>query len=294
MIEDVLTLKDGRKLAYGIYGNADGLPVFDFHGIPGSRREAALMGSFLGGKGLRFIGFDRPGCGRSTPRPGFRIPDLPGDVAALADHLGIDRFIALGYSGGGPFALACGARIPDRVAALGIVSGVGPAGIGSQGMHESNRKKFDLAQRFPWLAKAMLSFAFSSLRRNPGRLAKQLHTIWEQMPEPDRKVLADSHFADGIMEVTRDAIRVTVSGWVNEELLMASQWGFDLKDVKCLKIFLWHGMQDANVPAVMGKAVAGNLPGCQAFFLEGEGHLSLLYNHGEEIVDTLVRASLTA
>lgn len=290
MIEDILTLKDGRKLGYGLYGNTQGLPLLDFHGIPGSRREAALMADFLGREDLCFVGFDRPGYGCSTPRGGFRILDLPEDVIALTNHLKLDRFLVLGYSGGGPFALALAARHPERIAAIGIVSGVGPARSGSKGMHASNQRKFDMARKMPWLARAMLFAAFSGLRKNPARLSSQLHHIWEQMPAPDQKVLSDWRFADGILAVTRDAIQNSVNGWVNEELLMALPWGFTPQEISCSNIYLWHGSKDKNVPLAMGKAVAEQLPGCRASFLKDEGHLSLLYNHGSEIIATLVQA----
>lgn len=295
MIEEVLQLKDGRQLGYGIYGNPEGIPVVDFHGTPGSRREAKLIADFVGREDLRIIGIDRPGYGQSSyragyGRAGFRIASFPDDVRALADHLHLDRFIALGYSGGGPFALACGRWIPERIAALGVVSGVGPAVVGSEGMHESNRKKFDLAKRFPWLARIMLRAAFSNLRRNPEQLEAQLKRIWAQMPEPDRQALQDERFAGGILAVTRDAIASTVRGWANEELLMAQPWQFDLEDVRCPNIYLWHGCMDKNVPPAMGRAVASRLPNCHAIFVEGEGHLSLMYRYGGEIIETLVKA----
>lgn len=289
MIEDILRLPDGRQLGYGVYGNPRGIPVFDFHGIPGSRREAALIAEFLAREEVCFVGFDRPGYGRSTPRRSFQVIDLPADVVALADHLGIARFAALGYSGGGPFALASAWKYPERVAALVIVSGVGPREIGSQGMHESNRKKFDLAQKYPWLARLLLRAAFANLRRKPTQLAAQLERIWQQMPEPDRAVLQDARFADGILAVTRDAIQQTVAGWAGEEILMAQPWHFRLEEVRCASISLWHGEQDRNVPVAMGMAVAARLPGCRAAFLPGEGHLSLLYHHGREIVEDLIK-----
>lgn len=289
--EEVLILPDGRRLGYGIYGNPAGIPIIDFHGIPGSRREAALIVEFIQREDVCFIGFDRPGYGRSSPRPGFRIPDLPADVTALADHLNIDRFIAFGYSGGGPFALACAHHIPDRLAAVGIVSGVGPAEIGSVGMHENNRKKFNLAQRFPWLARLLLQAAFSPLQRHPQKLEAQMTKIWLQLPEPDRQVLADERFARGILSVTRDAVCERVTGWVNEELLMASAWGFQFEQIDCPNIFLWHGEQDRNVPPAMGRAVADRLKGCTSAFLAADGHLSLLYHHGQQIIDSLLKNS---
>lgn len=289
MIEDRLRLKDGRWLGYGIYGNPQGTPVFDFHGIPGSRGEARLIADYLSLDEVCLVGFDRPGYGRSSVKRGFRVRDLPEDVVQLANHLGFARFAGLGYSGGGPFALACAWQIPERLSALAIVSGVGPPEIGSAGMHESNRKKFNLAQRLPWLTRLLLRTAFSPLRRHPERLENQLQKIWQQMPEPDRLVLQDQRFAGGILQVTQDAILNGVSGWANEEVLMASPWGFDLSEVRCPNIMLWHGELDRNVPLAMGKAVAERLPVCRARFVAQEGHISLLYHHGREIIEELTQ-----
>ena len=290
MIESTLRLKDGRDLGYGVYGNPHGIPIIDFHGIPGSRREASLFNEFIGRDDICFIGIDRPGYGCSSPKRNFQIIDFPQDVAALADHLGIERFIGLGYSGGGPFSLACGLLIPERIQVLGIVSGVGPAQVGSAGMHESNRKKFDMAQKLPWLSRLLLKVAFSSLRSDPQKLAGQLSKIWLQMPEPDQLALKDPRFSQGILEVTRDAIANGVTGWANEEVLMALPWQFNLQDIQKTPIFLWHGGKDRNVPVAMAKAAAAQIPGCRATFLDDEGHLSILFNHGKEIITELIQA----
>ncbi|HWQ46680.1 MAG TPA: alpha/beta hydrolase [Longilinea sp.] len=283
-----MILPDGRRLGYGVYGDPAGFPIIDFHGIPGSRREAALMAELLSREDVCFIGFDRPGYGRSSSKKTYHITDIPEDLIELADHLELKKFAILGYSGGGPFALACAHQIPQRLTAVGIVSGVGPVDIGSAGMHENNRKKFNLAQRFPLVAKILLTFAFSSLQRNPSKLERELRKIWAQMPAPDQKTLQDERYAAGILAITKDAITRRVTGWVNEELLMTSAWGFNLKDIDFPAIFLWHGGQDRNVPLVMGKAVADTLKCCRASFLPEEGHLSLLYNHGVEIITTLI------
>jgi pimeloyl-ACP methyl ester carboxylesterase len=294
MMEGILRLPDGRQLGYGVYGPPDGVPILDFHGIPGSRLEAALFAEYIQRPDLCFIGFDRPGFGRSTPLPGRSVADIGADVRSLVDHLKIERFIALGYSGGGPFALACAHQMPERIRALGIVSGVGPVALNgdSQGMHESNRKKFNLAQKMPWLARLMLSFAFASLRRQPQRLERQMRSIWAQMPEPDRLALADPTFSAWIIRLTQDAISLSVNGWVHEEILMAQPWTFDLHAITCPNIYLWHGEQDRNVPLAMGKTVAARLPNCRSIFLPSEGHISLMLNHGAQIVAKLVAAQV--
>ncbi len=291
MVEGALKLTHGRQLGYGIYGNPGGIPILDFHGIPGSRREAQLIAEFLNRDGLCLVGFDRPGYGISSYYDSFQFSRFCEDVVTLADHLGINRFIGLGFSGGSLFALATARLIPDRFTALGIVSGLGPGNIGSEGMHSANRKKFNLAQRWPLVARWMLTFGFSSLRRNPETLPIQLKKLWQKMPVPDQKVLQDKKFADGIMDVTRDAISKGVHGWVNEEVQVAQPWTFRLNEIHCPNIYLWHGTDDQNVPLAMGKAVASQLNGCQAEFITGEGHLSLLYHHGQAIIEKLVQAA---
>ncbi len=291
MIEKTITLPDGRLLGYGLYGNPLGIPIIDFHGIPGSRREAELIASFIKRDDLCFIGFDRPGFGRSSPKRNYKIIDIPADVAILADHLNLNQFIALGYSGGGPFALACAAQMPERLAAIGIVSGVGPSEIGSEGMHESNKKKFNLAQRMPLVSRFLLSAVFSKMRRHPENFSSDLEKVWLQMPDVDQKVIKDRFFANSITEISKDAIKETVIGWVDEEILMTRPWQFNLADIHSKNVFLWHGELDRNVPVSMAKAVAERIPACKAKFFPTEGHLSVIYNHGAEIISELVAAS---
>jgi pimeloyl-ACP methyl ester carboxylesterase len=287
--EACLRLPDQRLLGYGLYGPPGGRAVFDFHGIPGSRREAAMIASRLERDDICLVGIDRPGYGRSSPRRGFRITDFPADVAALADHLEIGKFIALGYSGGAPFALACAAFLPERVRAVGIVAGVGPAETGPDGMHQANRRKFQLARRFPALARLMLRASFGYMRRHPAHLLRQMEHIWRQMPEPDRRVLADPWFAQGIRDITLDALAITSAGWACEELLMAQPWGFQLEELGGPPVLLWHGGQDRNVPLAMAMASARRIPSCKANYLEEEGHLSLIHDHAGSILDTLLR-----
>src|SRR5205807_9443897 len=122
----VMNLPDGRELAWLESGKPRGTPVFMFHGTPGSRLQVSFDEKAISASGVRFIAPDRPGYGHSSFHPGRTLADWASDVAALADHLKIERFAVAGVSGGGPHAAACAALLPERVTAVGIVSGVGP------------------------------------------------------------------------------------------------------------------------------------------------------------------------
>jgi pimeloyl-ACP methyl ester carboxylesterase len=123
----ILDLKDGRKLGFAEYGTPDGKPVFHFNGSGGSRLERPADLNILTALGIRYISTDRPGHGNSSLKQDRELLDWPNDVAAIADDLGIDKFHVLGWSAGGPHALACAYKIPERVISGAIVSGLAPA-----------------------------------------------------------------------------------------------------------------------------------------------------------------------
>jgi pimeloyl-ACP methyl ester carboxylesterase len=125
MREDVVTLPDGRRIGYAEYGVADGIPLLEFPGLPGSRFYR-LNDQALESAGVRLLTLERPGVGLSDPSPGRTLLDWPRDVGAVADALGLERFGVFGVSFGGPSAIACGYALPDRVGVVGLVCAVGP------------------------------------------------------------------------------------------------------------------------------------------------------------------------
>ncbi|MGA3021270.1 MAG: alpha/beta hydrolase [Thermoplasmata archaeon] len=119
-------LADGRTLRVLEDGDPHGRPIFFLHGTPGSRLLYDRQVQDARRRGVRFVGYDRPGYGGSTPKPGRRVADGATDVISIADALGLDRFAVYGHSGGGPHALACGTLSPQRVVAVASVSSPAP------------------------------------------------------------------------------------------------------------------------------------------------------------------------
>jgi pimeloyl-ACP methyl ester carboxylesterase len=147
------------------------MPVFAFHGTPGSRLQIAIEDSPIRAAGVRLVCPDRPGYGLSTFQPGRRLVDWPRDVAHLADHLGIDRFAVMGISGGGPHSAVCAALIGDRVTSAAIVSGVGPLADprATEGMMRSNRILTALSRRRSRVLHVVFNLQVGALRRWPSR-----------------------------------------------------------------------------------------------------------------------------
>jgi pimeloyl-ACP methyl ester carboxylesterase len=285
--DKTVSLDDGRLLGYAVYGDPEGRPVFYFHGFPGSRLEARLADGVAARLGIRLIALDRPGFGLSDFMPRRTIFDWPGYVVTIADVLGIKRFAAVGVSGGGPYAAACAVRIPDRLTAVAIISGLGPLDIsgGAGPMVRTNNVILFLGRRLPWLARMSLRRIAYQVRRNPEEM---LGRMTAALPDPDKAVLARPDVKATLKDNVAEAFRGGSRGAACELLLYTRPWGFRLNDITT-RVDLWHGEQDLSVPANMGRYQACTIPNCRAIFYPGEGHFSLAINYMEEILSSLVK-----
>ena len=104
------------------------------------------------------------------------------------------------------------------------------------------------------------------------------------MPECDRRLIAqDSDLRQLLLSDLMEAFRQGTDGPVWEQSIYVRDWGFELSAVKA-PVYLWQGLEDINVSPAMGHYLADNLPNCQAYFCVGEGHISLVHHHLEEIL----------
>ena len=278
-MDSTLRLADGRQLGYVEYDQADGRPVFYFHGFPGSRLEARLLHDSAEKAGIRIIAPDRPGCGLSTYQPRRTLLDWPADVAALADSLKITTFSVVGISGGGPYALACAAKLPGRLASVILISSLGPLDKpgAAQGMGFLDAAFLSLADRLPWLARGMLSLVSRI------DLEWMLKQTLADLCQRDQAALADLQVWQVLLDETREAFRQGAGGIVQDAAIYKRSWGFRLGEIT-LPVMLWQGEADHEVPHAMGRALALALPRCEAHFIPEEGHISLAYYHIDEIL----------
>lgn len=269
--ERVLKLADGRLLGYAEFGDPAGSPVFYFHGWPGSRLEGRIWHDAAAAQGVRLIALDRPGMGLSDDQPRRMLGDWPADVAQAANLLEVERFAAIGYSGGGPYALACGWRLSGRVSRLALLSSIaemGPAGA-TAGMSRENRLIFGLARRTPWALGLPLGAMGLLLRRFPGRAAKQMDSGFSV---PDRPLLASGPLKAMVLASAREAFRHGTKGPAEDAVVLSRPWGFALEQVET-EVLLWQGDSDTNVPPLMGHSLADHLSHCRATFVPAAGHL---------------------
>ncbi len=289
-VNQTFQLHDGRTLGYAEYGAPDGTPVFYFHGYVGARLEAGAWANAAIQAGVRLIALDRPGFGLSTFQPGRHFLDWPTDVVELADHLSLQRFAVTGISGGGPYALACAFEIPERLTACGVVCGIAPMELGTEGMSSSNRLIFSIARRFPWLLETLLWFTLGKASQDEATFKQRLEKSFKAGPEPDRLVLQNADIVDHLVASTKAGFSQGGKAAALEGKLYVNAWGFHLEEITFNTLYLWHGEKDVNVPIGMARKAASRLLHCQATFYPDDAHLSLPLNHATEILQVLVKA----
>jgi pimeloyl-ACP methyl ester carboxylesterase len=276
-------LSDGRRLGYAEYGDPLGRPLLYFHGYPSSRLEAAYSEGAALRRGVRIIAVDRPGYGLSDYQPRRRLIDWPDDVRQLADQLGVGRFTVQGVSGGGPYALACGWKLGDRVAAVKVVGGLGPLTVPTalRAMRWNARIAFGLARR----SELLFVWGFGAPVGQAMRLCPAVALGWQWLTGSagDRKVLALGDIRAILSASIRESLRQGIGGAAQEAALYTRDWGFPLAAIS-VPVELWHGDEDRIVPQHHLSALAVAMPHASVNLLRGEGHYSLPITHCENII----------
>lgn len=278
-IDQVVTLRDGRRLAYAEYGDATGRPAFYFHGTPGSRFEAGFLAEAAARHHVRLIAVDRPGFGRSDFKRGRTLLDWPADVAELADLLGIERFAVVGLSGGAPHVEACALRMPERVTGTAVVSGAGPPEARRSGVGRVRRALLRIESALAPVTARMLGWYMAvTIKITPAAMMPRIVDA-RVMRRKDARAACKRAAAEGLRQGGR--------GVGYELCLFARPWGFALGDIST-PIHLWHGDADKIVPIGVGRWVAKAIPDCRATWVAGGGHL-LMVDHADEIVRAVAR-----
>ena len=242
---------------------AGALPAFWLHGTPNTGEPPEPLFAAAAERGIRWVSYDRPAYGGSTPDPGRTVSSAAADIAAIADALRLPRFAVMGHSGGGPHALASGALLPDRVVA--VVSGSGLAPYDADGLD--------------WYAGMGAGGAAESRAAAQGRAALVAHHEAEEEFDPDMFTAEDWAALQGpwawLGGVAGKAIEAGPEGMIDDSLACVAPWGFDPADVG-LPVLVMHGQRDRMVPVAHGAWLARRCPAAELRLFPADGHVSLL------------------
>jgi pimeloyl-ACP methyl ester carboxylesterase len=282
-----VTLRDGRRLGFAEYGGVHGRPVLWFHGTPGGRRQIPAVARVLAlERDVRLIALERPGVGLSTRHLYASLLDWADDVEQFTSSLQLDRFAVVGLSGGGPYALACAARMPTRVVAGAVLGGVAPTrgadalpgglvGLAAQVAPALTLLREPLALG-TWLALRLLRPVASQALEVYARIS----------PESDRRIFADPLMKQMFLDDLLLASRTQMYAPVYDLVLFTRPWGFSVRDVK-VPIDFWHGDSDNIVPLSHSEHLATLVAGSVLKVWPGQSHLAG-FAAAVEILDTLL------
>jgi pimeloyl-ACP methyl ester carboxylesterase len=268
MKDGKITMEDGRTVGFADYGSPDQTAVLWFHGGPGCRREPEPFVADASRSGLRFVGIDRPGYGYSTPWPGRTIAGCVPDALAVADHLGIDRFVTVGCSTGGSYALAL-ASLSDRV--IGTV-----ACCAVSDMRWAEGKAMNVSCHPVWNAPDRET-ALAIIAAEFGEDGHKIATPPTDFFAPaDKAMYADPEFLASWQSQLSDMFAHGVAGFVDDRLADGRGWDtFDVTAIECPVIVL-HGGSDGMCPLPNAHHTAAIVPGAALRIFDGHGHISIL------------------
>jgi pimeloyl-ACP methyl ester carboxylesterase len=271
---------DGTVVAFQLAGDPGGVPLLLCHGLADSRRSARLLERAAIDVGVLVIAPDRPGVGLSDWRRLERLSEWVDDAAIVLDALGRERVGVLGISGGGPFAAACAAEIPDRVSGLVLVSALGLREWGTRGMAAGERFSLAVATRAPSFGGWFLERLAKLARASP-RLFCELATV--DLADADRAVLATGVQREVFLEGYVEAFRRGRAGVAQELRVLRAPWGFRLGSIG-VPTRIHHGEADLTVPPQHAHRYARAIPGARLRMCPDEGHFSLLARYAADIL----------
>jgi pimeloyl-ACP methyl ester carboxylesterase len=206
-------------------------------------------------------------------------------IRTFADAMGLSRFGVWGYSGGGPYAVACAAALPDRIDAVVVAAGMGQVGVWAsvEDFEKTDRQMLGLAVRHPWMARRALSIGALAARRLPKSAMK---SFARELSPSDREVLAELGSPAEAMALFTEAFTNGPRGVVDDYAAIARPWECDLSAV-AMPVHVMHGSDDTIVPLAHAERLVAVLPEAKLTVWPGEGHLGTI-RHVGEILDVFV------
>jgi pimeloyl-ACP methyl ester carboxylesterase len=276
---------DHRRVEVLTGGPEDGFPFVYHSGTPSGAAAFPTLVDAAAERGFRTITYSRPGYGSSTTALGRTVSDAADDTAAVLDALGHDassghagRFVTMGWSGGGPHALACSALLADRCVATEVIAGVAPYDgkdlDWTAGMGEENVSEFELAHKGGEEFEALLKFLGEAMQivTEPATVVEALGSL---VGERDKEAVMTHPIGDYLIASFQQAVLDGTAGWRDDDLAFVTAWGFDVTEITS-PVTVWQGTEDRMVPTGHGQWLAAHVPSARLEVSEGEGHISIV------------------
>jgi len=287
----IVAAAGGRELEVFTAGPADGPAVLLLHGTPSCGMLFDGWVEACAARGVRLVGYSRPGYGASTRHAGRSVADCAADVTVVATALGLRDLCLVGHSGGGSHALACAALLPDRVRAAAVIAGAAPRDAEGldwlAGQGEENVQEWRAALAGGERLRALLErWREEMLDGSDDDAGEGTESLGSLVSDADRASITPETAAFAAVR-RRHALAPGIWGWYDDDLTETKHWGFELRSI-CVPVAVWHGGQDGFVPYAHGEWLAANVPGAVPRLDPAEGHFSIVDRRFGDVVGDLL------
>ncbi|MFL5824762.1 MAG: alpha/beta fold hydrolase [Solirubrobacteraceae bacterium] len=282
---------DGAEIGVWEFGDPTGSPVLALHGVPACGAGFSFADESAKRRKIRLLAPDRPGVGLSAPLDGWTVGSYPAQVERFADALDLGRFAVWGYSGGGPYAVACAAVLTDRLTRVAVVAGMGEMGEWAEAddFEKADRMLLKMSRKRPWLARTLLS-TFARLARLSPKSA--IKSFSGELSPADREVVPTLGSPAEAMALFTGAFLRGARGVVDDYRAIGEPWGVDLASIT-VPVRIYQGDSDTMVPLRHAEELARRIPGSELITWPGEGHLGTV-THVDDILDWLTQPAEAA
>ncbi len=281
---------DGRVLDVATIGDPSNPAVFFHHGTPGSAslvrtlEDVALKGN------LFLVTMSRAGYGASTRQEGRDVAAAVPDTRTVLDALAVDRYAVVGWSGGGPHALACAALDAPRCIGAWSLAGVAPFTADfdwTEGMGPENVQEMELAVKGGPDYEAHMEMIGTAL--GEATVDNVIDLFGGLLSDPDKDALTPVAPRELFVDSLRQGFANGWRGFYDDDRAIISDWGFEPGAIT-VPVAVWYGDHDLMVPPTHAKWLLKTIATSSEHHFPDEGHLSLIANHMDELSADVKRA----
>lgn len=284
------TTVGGQTVSYATFGDPRGVPVVVLHGVPGSRAIGAFFDAPATDRGVRVLAPDRPGVAGSAPvdddeswiEGERRVVDSASFVAGFLDSLDVNAAGIVGFSRGGPHALACASEIPERTTGTALLAA--PAPPDADVPRATIARLTDAIARTSTLGLSVATRVQAAflVRRN----AADVLSLYTDAPIGEDVVFDDHTVREVVAADVATALDGGHRALAAESRVLAIDWGFDPGTIGAT-VHVLHGVDDANVTPAALEHYERVLPDGRVT-RDASDHLELLVRRAGDALDAAV------
>ena len=275
-------LSDGRTLAFVQYGDPAGKPILYCHGGISSKSDVAFAQKYCEENGFLITSPDRPGIGDSDTQPKRTLLDWGRDSRELLDHLRVEKTAVLGWSLGGPYALACAYSLPERVSSIGTIGGAGqfddPRAVSQLGL---------LVDRLLLTVPSWLHAPFAASMHATALLPPQAMkmTLLSNLTSASDREIVSALSLDDSTRFLYESVKRGGMGIIEDYAAVGNPWGFNPLEIQS-RTLIWHGDQDQLCPISVAREMAAGMSNAEFLLVDQAGHF-LLHRNIEKVLPVL-------